>query len=191
MTSVTASISFAFGLSSLSLKVLFSRVPTLLSIALTTSSLSVSAYIPRICSAFMLPSLPAFRTLMVSEAPRMGYSELPGSRRSSKFLVSGRTFFFVRVCVIGLLVTSLANRPVKPIIVFFFVVVLIILFILCALVYRATSPSIRIFRGQARGNGPADRGRRRRLASSTISDFTFGPPAPPFFCPISFFVNNY
>jgi hypothetical protein len=31
-------------------------------------------------------------------------------------------------------------------------------------------------RGEARGNGPADRGRRRRIASRTISGFTFGSP---------------
>jgi hypothetical protein len=31
-------------------------------------------------------------------------------------------------------------------------------------------------RGDARGNGPADRGRRRRIASRTISGFAFGSP---------------
>jgi hypothetical protein len=31
-------------------------------------------------------------------------------------------------------------------------------------------------RGEARGNGPADRGRRRKLASRTIWDFAFGSP---------------
>jgi hypothetical protein len=31
-------------------------------------------------------------------------------------------------------------------------------------------------RGEARGNGPTDRGRRRRIASMTISGFAFGSP---------------
>jgi hypothetical protein len=42
-------------------------------------------------------------------------------------------------------------------------------------------------RGEARGNGPANRGRRRRIASRTISGITFG--SPPFFFNLVFEFN--
>jgi hypothetical protein len=75
------------------------------------------------------------------------------------------------------------KRPVRPITVFFCKsFCLFYFFVLCVLVRRATSFSISNLpfffgkRGEVRGNGPADRGRRRRIALRTISGFTFGSP---------------
>jgi hypothetical protein len=68
-------------------------------------------------------------------------------------------------------------RPITVSCLFYFI-------IFCVLGRRATSFSILFSfflgkQGEARGNGPADRGRRRRIAPRTISGFIFG--SPPFF----------
>jgi hypothetical protein len=98
------------------------------------------------------------------------------SFREASASFQAERFFFVRIRVIGLLVTSL-KRPREFLFVLF-------LYLLCP---RPPRDFLFYFefsfffgkRGEARGNSPADRGRRRRIASRTISGFTFG--SPPFF----------
>jgi hypothetical protein len=77
------------------------------------------------------------------------------------------------------------KRLVRPITVFF--VRILVYFISLSFVSSAAARLPFLFylafflgkQGEARGNGPADRGRRRRIAPRTISGFTFG--SPPFF----------
>jgi hypothetical protein len=91
-------------------------------------------------------------------------------KRARRFTLNFFLFFFFFVWVIGQTDNS------------FFLICSYC--ISCVLVRRATSFSFPVFfffgkRGEARGNGPVDRGRRRRLASRTISAFAFS--YSPFF----------
>jgi hypothetical protein len=85
------------------------------------------------------------------------------------------------------------KRPVRPITVFF--VRVPVYFISLSFVSSSAARLLSLLefsfsfgkRGEARGNGPADRGRRRKIASRTISGFTF---VSPFFSLIFVFESH-
>jgi hypothetical protein len=107
----------------------------------------------------------------------------PPRDEQGQSVVSGRTFFFLLGfdCLSYRSAADLACKwPVRPITVFCKSSYCII-YLLCP---RPPGDFFFYFefvfffgkRGEARGNGPADRGRRRKLASRTIWDFAFGSP---------------